>query len=275
MNRLGLLFLFFAQACFAQPAIHIEKSGSGSPAIFLPGFTASGEVWQDTLTHLDKDLESHTVSYAGFNKHPPIALPWYDTIRSELIDYIVSNDLQDITLVGHSMGGMLAIDIAAAFPNRIKHLALIESIPNMRELMMPGVPAIAIQLDSAQNKMMLGFTPERFVNIAHSTAANMAKNAQHHPQLENWILEADRETYVYGYTELLQLDLRDKLMLIDIDTLIVGASYPDRDLVRSNYESQYQNLKNRTIIIADDSMHFVMFDEPEWFYTQLNEYLSR
>jgi len=243
MNRLGLLFLFCAQACFAQPAIYMEKTGSGNPAIFLPGFTVSGKVWQDTLTHLDKDLESHTVSYAGFNQHPPIALPWYDTIRSELIDYIVSNDLRDITLIGHSMGGMLAIDIAAALPNRITHLALIESIPNIRELMMPGVPVSAIHLDSSQNKMMLSFTPEQFATMAHSTAVNMAKNAQYHPQLENWILEADRETYVYGYTELLQLDLRDKLSLIETDTLILGASYPNRDLVKSNYESQYQKLK--------------------------------
>lgn len=67
----------------------------------------------------------------------------------------------------------------------------------------------------------------------------MTCNALYHPQLENWILEEDRETYVYGYTELLQLDLRDELSLIEIDTLIVGASYPNRDLIRNNYESQY------------------------------------
>jgi hypothetical protein len=44
MNRLGMLLLLFTQTCLAQPAVQIEKSGTGSPAIFLSGFTVHGKI---------------------------------------------------------------------------------------------------------------------------------------------------------------------------------------------------------------------------------------
>ena len=92
-------------------------------------------------------------------------------------------------------------------------------------------------------------------------------------KLANWILEADRETYVYGYTDLLKLDLRNKLKNIKCNTLVVGASFPDVKVAKENFEKQYSNLSNKKIVMASKSKHFVMLDQPEWFYKIANEFL--
>jgi hypothetical protein len=42
---------------------------------------------------------------------------------------------------------------------------------------------------------------------------------------------------------------------------------------KENYENQYSNLSNKTIVMATNSKHFLMFDQPEWFYKTVNEFL--
>ena len=91
--------------------------------------------------------------------------------------------------------------------------------------------------------------------------------------LTNWMLEADRETWVYGYTDLLKLDLRNSLSNVACETLILGASFPNEEIAKENYEKQYSKLPNKTILMAPKSKHFIMFDQPEWFYETVNNFL--
>jgi hypothetical protein len=58
-------------------------------------------------------------------------------------------------------------------------------------------------------------------------------------------------------------------------TLILGASLPYGDAVaKANFEKQYQHLKEKVIVMAPNSKHFIMFDQPTWFYEQLNAFLN-
>lgn len=201
-------------------------------------------------------------------------MPWYNTIKEELVSYIKNNELKNIQIVGHSMGGNLAIDIAAELPDRINKLILVDAIPCMREIMMPGVSADYLQYDSPYNNQMLEMDSIQFNNMATSMAANMTMNKGKIDTLTKWILEADRKTYVYGYTDLLKLDLRKVLDKVKSKTLILGASFPDVEIAKNNYKKQYSNLSNKTIEMTSNSKHFIMFDQPEWFYKKVNTFLA-
>ncbi|WP_438422858.1 alpha/beta fold hydrolase [Aquimarina macrocephali] len=273
--RITLLALIIINLGFSQTsAIKTEIVGQGSPVLFLPGFTTPGSIWNDTVEHLTAKSEAHLISYAGFNGNPPIAMPWYDTIKEELIVYIKDKNLTNVTIIGHSMGGNLAIDLAAALPDTITRLVIVDSIPCMRELMMPGVPESQIQYDSPYNKQMLQTEDTQFKQTATMMAQNMTNNKDKVDVLINWIMEADRETYVYGYTDLLKLDLRKILDKVTAKTLILGASFPSVEVAKSNYEKQYTTLANKSIKMASNSKHFIMFDQPEWFYTTVNAFLA-
>ena len=276
MKKAGLILgiLFLTQIAFCQTAISITKTGTGNPIIFLPGFTSPGSVWDETILNLDGAYEIHVISYAGFNGLEPIGTPWYTPIKEQLLDYIQKEKLSNLTLVGHSMGGNLATEIAAVLADDLTGLILVESIPCMRELMMPGVPASSLQYDSPYNNQMLSMKDEAFEQMALGMAQNMTTVAAKMKVLAGWSVKADRETYVYGYTDLLKLDLRPSLSEITTQTLILGASFPDKEIVKDNYEKQYANLSNKKIIIAEDSKHFIMFDQPGWLTKQINKYLT-
>jgi pimeloyl-ACP methyl ester carboxylesterase len=270
-----ILMIFLAQYSFSQKAISVSKSGTGTHIIFLPGFTVPGSVWEETIKNLDKSYTSHLVSYAGFDGLKPIDTPWYDGIKRQLADYIRNEKLSSIILIGHSMGGNLGVDIAAEMPDRVAGLIIIESLPCMRELMMPGVPAGSVTYNNSYNNRLLVMSPEDFKKMVNGSSAYMTNVSSKVEELNNWSIKADRKTYVYGYTDLLKLDLRDRLSVINIQTLVLGASFPDKKVILANYEKQYINLKNKEIVIADSSKHFIMFDQPLWLYAQLNNYLNK
>ena len=255
------------------PAIHVEKKGRGTPVIFLPGFTTPGSVWNETIQNLAGQAESHLVSYAGFNGNAPIEMPWYETIKKELLDYVREKDLTTIRIIGHSMGGNLAVDLAAEAPERVESVILVDAIPCMRELMMPGVPAESLQYDSPYNKQMLEMDEAAFRQNAATMAQYMTNNSEKVAAVTAWSIAADRKTYVYGFTDLLKLDLRPALKNVKARTLILGAPFPGKDVVLANFEKQYENLEAKTIEIAPDSKHFIMFDQPEWFYDKVNKFL--
>ncbi|HNP17188.1 MAG TPA: alpha/beta hydrolase [Fulvivirga sp.] len=267
-------FLLLSSVLLAQDAIHVEKKGTGSPILYLPGFTTPGSVWNETVNNVNGQHENHLVSYAGFNGLEPIAMPWYPTIKEKLVEYIKNEKLTNLTIIGHSMGGFLAIELAAALPDNISKLVLIESIPCMREIMMPGVPASNIQYESPFNKQMLDMSDEAFFGMVANQSQYMTNNKSKIEILTQWAVAADRQTYVYGYTDLLKLDLRDQLPLIHAKTMILGAPFPNAELVQSNYTKQYEKLEAKEIYIASESKHFIMFDQPEWLYEKINTFLK-
>ncbi len=273
--KITIVLLAIVSLGFGQTsAFKVKVVGKGTPVLFLPGFTTPGSIWEETVDHLTSKNEAHLISYAGFNGNQPIPMPWYDTIKKELITYIKTKNLTNVKIIGHSMGGNLATDLAAALPDTITSMIIVDAIPCMRELMMPGVPESNIQYESPYNKQILAMEEAQFKQTATMMAQNMTNKKEKVNTLIHWIMEADRKTYVYGYTDLLKLDLRRVLNKVTAKTLILGASFPNVEIAKSNYEKQYATLTNKTIKMASDSKHFIMFDQPEWFYAQVNAFLA-
>ena len=254
-------------------AIKTVTIGNGKPLLFFPGFTVPGSIWKETIENLTLKRKSYLFSYAGFNGNKPIEMPWYSTIKNSIIEYIRVNNLSDIIIIGHSMGGNLAVDIASELPNKVSKIVIVEALPCMREVMMPNVPAESLYYESPYNKQMLEMDNKQFENMAKMMASNMTLNTEKTDILTSWILEADRKTWVYGYTDLLKLDLRNKLSKIKCETLILGAPYQSKEIAKENYEKQYANLPNKVIKMASNSKHFIMFDQAEWFYKTINDFL--
>ena len=200
-------------------------------------------------------------------------MPWYSNIKNALVEYIKENNMNNIIIVGHSMGGNLAVDIAAELNNKVSKIIIVEALPCMREIMMPNVPAENFYYSSPYNTQMLNMDKAQFQGMATMMASNMTLKEDKKEIIKDWILKADRKTWVYGYTDLLKLDLRTVLNKIKCETLIIGASFPDVVVAKQNYEDQYTNLTNKTIIMASNSKHFLMFDQPEWFYKTVNDFL--
>lgn len=262
-------------ACDDQKPFKVEVSGSGQPILFLPGFTVPGEIWNPTVDQLKNKYQCHVVTLAGFGSMEPIEFPWLPKVNESLENYIIDNKLEDVIIIGHSLGGTIATWLASRENSKISQLILVDALPAAGALMFPDFNPDNLSYDSPFNKQQLEMSQENFEQMATGMSMGMSTNSEAQTQIKNWILAADRKTYVYGYTDYLKLDMREDLSKINVPVTILAAALPyGEDMSRNTYETQYKNLKEYHLIISKDSAHFIMLDQPDWFKSQILKALA-
>ena len=272
---LAILFSLSTQAQETNQSIHVKIIGKGKTVLLIPGFTVPGESWDTVVNQLKDNYECHVVTLAGFAGKKAIDFPWLSQVNDALEEYIKQNKLTNLTVIGHSLGGTIAVWLASRENNEISKIVLVDALPAAGAIMFPNFNPEDLAYDSPFNNQQLSMSESEFEQMAQSMAQGMSLNPETQKRIKDWIISADRKTYVYGYTDYLKLDLREDLKNISIPTTIIAADKPfGKEMVTQTYKSQYANLEKYDLIIADNSAHFVMFDKPEWFMEQIQNILA-
>lgn len=270
-----LLFFITAFNLKAQSAFEVAIKGEGQPVLLFAGFTCTGEVWEETVAELSKSYECHIFTFAGFGDVTPIEKPWLPKIKDGVLKYVEEKQLKDPIVIGHSLGGALGLWLASEENHPFSKLIVVDALPATGALMIPNFKSENMVYESPWNTQMLEMDEVAFEKMAVQMSSGMAANTEKHEKLKNWILKADRETYVYGYTDLLKLDLREDISKIKIPVTVLAATHPyGLEMAKNTYEGQYKNLETYEIEYAEGSAHFIMYDKPEWFMSQIKKHLE-
>jgi len=270
----GLLILSALSTTAQGNPFEVKITGQGNPILLFPGFACTGEVWDTTVAELSKEYECHVFTFAGFGDVAAIEKPWLPKIKEGVVSYISENKLENPVLLGHSLGGALALWMAAE-GNSYKELIIVDALPSTGALMMPDFKSEYMVYNSPYNKQVLAMHANDFEAMATQMASGMTKEKSNQEIIKNWMIQADRETYVYGYTDLLKLDLREDLSKINAPVTILAATEPyGLEMAKSTYDLQYKALAEYTIEYANGSSHFIMYDQPQWFIENLKNALK-
>jgi len=116
----------------ADIKLHYEDHGSGKPVILIHGWPLNGASWENQETALlDEGYRVVTYDRRGFGESSKPSTGYdYDTFTEDLDKLIKALDLDDVTLVGFSMGtGEVTRYLSKYGSYRIKKAVLIASIP--------------------------------------------------------------------------------------------------------------------------------------------------
>jgi pimeloyl-ACP methyl ester carboxylesterase len=254
-------------------AFTVKVTGKGNPVFLFAGFTCTADVWEQTIAAIAANNECHAFTFAGFGGVPSIDTPWLPVIKQEIIAYVKNKKLNNITIIGHSLGGTLGMWLASTETAMFKKLIAVDALPSAGALMMPNFKASDMVYNNPYSKQQLTMDSSSFLTMAKQMAAGMCLTKTKHQQIINWMLMADRKTYVYGYIDLLKLDLREDVANIKIPVVVLAATYPNKQMVEETWNKQLAKLPNKTVYYADNAAHFIMFDQPEWFITKIKENL--
>ena len=272
---LFLTFFITVGSLYAQIPFEVEVKGAGQPILFFPGFTCTGEVWEDTVIELSQQYECHIFTFAGFGDVAPIEKPWLPKIKESVSSYVKEKQLKNSIIIGHSLGGALGLWLASEENHPYSKVIVVDALPATGALMIPNYKSENMVYESPWNTQMLEMDDIAFEKMAVQMSSGMAVTTEKHEQLKNWILKSDRETYVYGYTDLLKLDLREDISKINIPVTVLAATHPyGLEMAKNTYEEQYKNLETYEIEYAEESAHFIMYDKPEWFMSQIKKHLE-
>ncbi len=269
-----VLFIFLV-SYGQQESFKVDVKGKGKPILLFPGFTCTGAVWDDLVKQLEITNECHVFTFAGFGGVPAIEKPWLPKIKVAIEEYVLEKNLEEATIIGHSLGGTLALWLASEEKSKFKQLIVVDALPGTGALMMPNYKSENMVYDNPYNKQLLEMDNPSFEKMAIQMANGMVLNKEKQVQIAAWMVQADRETYVYGYTDYLKLDLRETISTIKSPVLLLAAIQPyGLEMAKNTYDKQYKNLKNYEIGFAEESAHFIMYDQPKWFVEKVKAYLK-
>jgi pimeloyl-ACP methyl ester carboxylesterase len=265
------------------PDFRVAVTGEGDPLILIPGLSCDGAVWAATVAVLSKNYTCHVLTLPGFAGVSPVNLDqgFLPKIEAQIIRYIQQKLTQKPIIVGHSLGGFLALSMAIHHQELLRKIVIVDSYAFLPAAYQPQLTEkTAIPQAEAMKAMMLATSDSLFRQQQLMTMRSMVTDPQWAEKAVEWSLASHRPSVAQAMYDLMTTDLRPQVKAVKIPVLIFGSWMGGKDYgitkerVSSLFQSQYGAMHGVQIKIAETAKHFIMWDEPEWFHTQLLTFLS-
>ena len=278
----GVLLAGAGQAA-APTAFTAEVTGQGRPLILIPGLASSGEVWQGTVARLcgpQATRQCHVLTLAGFAGVPAIAGDLLAQAEQQLADYIVAKKLAQPAIIGHSLGGFVALKMAIDHPRQTGKLVIVDSLPALGAAQLPS--STPEQLQAMATQMQAAMRAQDAAGASASqrrTVSGMASAPADVERIIGWGQRSDRETVINAMGILIASDLRQDVAKIKSPTLVLGTwiaykDYAPRAAIEATFQQQYAQLPGVRIALADTARHFIMYDQPDWMVARIEQFLD-
>ncbi len=110
--------------------LHFRSVGTGQPLVLIHGFGVSGHIWHRVIPFLAREYQVFVVDLPGYGQstYSETRAPWQLREMAPLLGkWLQAMGLTKVHLVGHSMGGAIAIHLASHAPELVKTLTLIDA----------------------------------------------------------------------------------------------------------------------------------------------------
>lgn len=272
-----------AAVATAPPVIEVQVTGRGEPLIFIPGVASPGAVWEETVAHLQDRYECHVVSIAGFGSMAPVKTGRFlDEVRSQIIAHVRSQKLHKPTLIGHSLGGALALAVGEKAPDLPSRIIVVDSLPFLAALRFPGVrnaeeakQAVAKSRREIEKQSAAQFAPPPPGVVTSDTIPE----SSYFRRINQLCASSDPATVATARIELFSTDFRPHLGKIRCPILVLGAlagKMPGapQAVVEKFYRAQYAKAPQTRFEFFPKSRHYLMLDDFAGFCATLDRELA-
>lgn len=129
--------------------LYFRELGKGQPLILLHGIFGSSDNWLTQARMLSDSYRTFALDLRNHGQSPHDDVFDYRVMVDDLLEFIQKHDLHDPVLIGHSMGGKVAMNFAVAHPEKLQKLIVVDMAPksySMRhDVILEGLQAIPIE----------------------------------------------------------------------------------------------------------------------------------
>jgi pimeloyl-ACP methyl ester carboxylesterase len=264
----------FSAVCQNQP-FSVTVIGTGKPMILIPGLESAGAIWDGAVSHYSSHHRMHVLTLAGFAGEPPVPGLRLQDVRDGIIRYARDNRLDHPVLVGHSLGGFLALWIAATAPDLVGPVVSVEGLPFLPALSDPSATAAGSKDDADKmRKLYASLSPQQLDTMSRMALTQMISEPKNVEVAAAWAVKSDSAFVGQAVYDLMTTDLRDDVAKIRTPLLLVGAGKTLGDRTQQAYEKQVEKACDHRVVVATKAMHFVMFDDPVFLWSALDSFLA-
>jgi len=246
--------------------VHYEVFGRGRPVLFLHGWLGSWRYWFPTMEVAAEHFRTYSFDFWGFGdsrrKNTNESIQSYS---DQVIRFLDELGIDKVQLVGHSMGGMVALKTAINHPDRISRVATV------------GAP-----IDGDSLSWLLKLTDRPFFADGFARMPWLRRylfrfflGETSDPAVSEVIddsVKSSANTLRRAVSSMWRTDLRPELTRLRVPTLIVHGGRDD--IVAPNQADLFGEVGCAQVVMMPRSRHFPFLDESELFNDVLLRFLK-
>ena len=248
--------------------MHYKETGQGTPLLLIHGLGSSARDWERQIPYFSKNYRVITYDVRGHGQTDKPAGPYgIPLFAQDTAEFMKILNIESAHVVGISMGGMIALQLAVNAPERIRSLVVVNTgaeliVRSFREFLMVLQRKLIVRLLGMQ-KMGEILSGRLFPDPEHEELRKIF--------VEHWA-ENDPRAYRDSMQALLGWSVTDKLGFIPCPTLIVSA---DNDYTPVEVkEAIVAKMPNAKLVVIPNSHHAVPVERPEEFNRIVGEFLA-
>jgi pimeloyl-ACP methyl ester carboxylesterase len=268
-----IALILFSYGCTNEPdnvaissdgvKISFDKQGEGEPTlVFVHGWSNNRSIWDAQISHFSEKYRVIAVDLAGFGKSGNNRNTWTMASFGEDVAAVINKlALDQVVLVGFSMGGPVVIETAKRVPDHVTGLVLVDNLQNIE---MKYSPEMIGYMDSVHMDLVTSPTPEKLEGVFYkrnpdASFERILSGLKDVPQI-GW-KESQNELFRWCNEDCIESLKKIQAPIISINS----------DLEPTNVEAFRKCVPSFKVKIIPDVGHLVMWDAPEEFNRLLEE----
>tara|TARA_R110002049_G_scaffold301732_1_gene494071 strand:- start:3118 stop:3882 length:765 start_codon:yes stop_codon:yes gene_type:complete len=250
--------------------LYYQTIGKGQPIVILHGLFGSSDNWRGIAKQLSTRAQVITVDLRNHGRSPHSQKITYALMADDLAELFELLKLGKVDIIGHSMGGKVAMTFSQRYPQWLRKLVVVDMAPRQyhdeHSAIFRALLALDLSLYATRNDV------DEALKIALPNKAvrqfllmNLALNQQ------NLSWQINLQALYDNYSELLEAVCEDETITMTSCFIRGGqSSYvgeEDEDLIRTCFP--YAEL-----VTIEQAGHWIHADAPQQFLTKITEFLD-
>ena len=243
--------------------ISFQVQGSGSPAlVFIHGWCCDRSYWDAQVAHFSKKHKVVAIDLAGHGESGLGRKVWTMAAFGEDVVAVVEKlGLDQVVLIGHSMGGAVILEAARRIPERVIGLVGADTFNN-------------VEVNFTQDQVDIWLDPFRadFATATADLVRTMFTPASDSALVEKIATDMSAAPAEVGLGALEELlDFRNNEITRALREVKIPVSCINSEMYPTDIEAGRRHASSFEVVYMSDVGHFVMIEDPETFNRLLEE----
>lgn len=262
-------------------SLHYTVQGQGRPALLLHGHASASTMWERVVSgYLQNSYRCFMVDLPGHGNSDKPGVEWYglQNFTQTLFHFCLELNLADLLLVGHSLGGLLGLNLSLEYPGLVNRLILVAPAVNGRFL---AYLDWLIPLEDLTRRPVFESLVRVYQN-SRGLALPGALNTYGHPRMifstsfrhaRKAMARCTSQSLFGSYKTIRQADLSQRLAGLHPPTLVIVG---DRDRVVPPGQGRLvaERASQAILVIIPGAGHLPLDEQPELFDAALKRFLN-
>lgn len=242
----------------ANPQLHFRRTGRGETLVLVHGYLGGSAQWANEMRYLSPHFDVIAVDLPGFGDSHALKAPQtIEEFARSVLDQMDSMGVTKFRLLGHSMGGMIVLEMARIAPQRITQLLLYGTGP------LGDIPGRFETLAQSRKRLHADGLAATALRISARWFVRGEKDPAHALCAELGC-QASEDAALAGLNAMQSWDGRAALSCLQMPTQLIWGEH-DKSYNFDQIQALWRGIRNSSLAVIPGASHAAHLEKPASF----------